>query len=1472
MKQFLANYRSIDESSQLTGLTDAQRAVIEGYALLNPERPARTKMLGWVNRVRKAEGKTGFTSEQFREAIESLITAGLLLPSISGSGGAAQGPTVVPGLVSPGCLAALEVDRAYTLLGFACDQYEYMFTRYGTRKLPDSPGQLELLLREDVFDFSLLEQYTRLEILGRQFDPSLESRLPDNIWSWMVEPVAHPYVIDLPQGLRQRVCLSGLSHLCLQLQPTRSFRELCLQHAPDPLSLIGFCATTLIFEGEFKQARALLSSYAGSGLTPEQSKRLQVATFSNEALIATLTGNAEHVRKNIDACMDAERAGTRRRNVFPVQPAFEIAVLGLLLDTSPQSLQLFNALVKTYSKLRVNNSMGEVYSLASRAIEEHYVSPPRYRESEYRIVDLFLALSSRWHEKFNLSAHHETFVDSLQHLLLQTEAAGYQWVVAELLKVLEESTIGKTSRLPQAEDIIATQSSAERHKQLGTTSLTSLVRPLDAWEINLRNLELLVPAEKPLKNPRAKPATIEKRVVWQLLELGPNVIEAVPLAQTKKKTSWSAGRRISLQKLKNNPEQVDGLSTPDHMAAATIRKVSAYGWGGGSTRYETDSRTVYQLIGHALVIDENLKPVDVVEQSPVLRITENGDSVRLQIYPEPTGQHYVANFEAGSNRVCATHFNAAQRRLSDVIPAGGLDMPLGAKSRLLQVAASLSGDIQVQSDMASAGASSIEGDATPLLQLEIVGNGVRVRFKVEPLADSGILYDSGVGGAVVYISKDGQSVAVSRNLQSERKAMLELLDQIPQIAICFDGQHSATIDNTVDALEMLDQVNLQEQRCVWVNDKSLTIVAHADSNQLRLRIKSAQDWFSASGELKVNEDAIHLSRLVSLLRNQPQSRFVELGSGEFLALSAKLRSQLQVLSAFSKPLPEVAAEKLEKSDGNNASGVQRLHPLAVIALGVDIQDSTFSPEGGFNHGNNIDAKALAVIEGDKRWDEQLERVRQALAKPPELPSTLQADLRDYQLRGYRWLSQLGMAGAGACLADDMGLGKTLQSLAVLVARAAAGSALVIAPTSVTGNWLEEARRFAPTLDVCLYSEIGNTSKKRQKSLKELRPFRVVVASYGLLASDCDAFAEVHWHTVVLDEAQAIKNASTKRAKAARRLQADMRIATTGTPIQNNLMDLHSLFEFLNPGVLGSRNEFHRRFVIPIERDASASARQELQVLTTPFILRRLKRDVLKDLPSRTEISLSVELSEEEATLYETLRLEALESLNAGEGAVTAAADYENADEHDLQLLPPPQRFAVLAQLMRLRRLCCNPKLIESDWSGPQSKLDLFNDTLHELLAGRHKVLVFSQFVDHLQLVEAELKKNKISYQYLDGSTPAKKRQHRVSAFQSGEGDVFLISLTAGGTGLNLTAADYVIHLDPWWNPAVEDQASDRAHRIGQQRPVTIYRMVTKGTIEAQIQELHSNKRELAQSILSGADNAKVDPERLLELLAVPFGT
>lgn len=571
-------------------------------------------------------------------------------------------------------------------------------------------------------------------------------------------------------------------------------------------------------------------------------------------------------------------------------------------------------------------------------------------------------------------------------------------------------------------------------------------------------------------------------------------------------------------------------------------------------------------------------------------------------------------------------------------------------------------------------------------------------------------------------------------------------------------------------------------------------------------------WHDAP-DVRVELEAGHASlRLEAqegrlLLRLEPQGVVTE----DTYYLHQQTPTQLQVYSINSE------LRQIAKIIGKGL----RLNPLtAPLLTGLEAEVGEFT--------------------ADKGWQAHLQKLQSLRDYQPKLPRTLQADLRAYQHEGFTWLARLAQWGVGACLADDMGLGKTVQILALLLQRAADGPQLVVAPTSVTLNWQAESRRFAPQLKLRLYHQ--------DRNLADLAPGDVVITSYGLLQQDSAAFAACGWNSVVLDEAQAIKNAQTKRAQAVMDLQSNFRVVATGTPLENHLGELWSLFRFINPGLLGSQESFNERFAQPIERGDGA-ARRTLKALIQPFILRRLKSQVLDELPARTEITYKVPLSDEEAHLYEALRQQAVDSVaDAPAGA--------------------GRSFKILTEITRLRRFCCHPSLVTAQTDLPGSKLQAFSALVDEILANGHKALVFSQYVDHLSLVRTVLDSKRIAYQYLDGSVPAKERERRVNAFQAGSGDIFLISLKAGGSGLNLTAADYVIHLDPWWNPAVEDQASDRAYRIGQQRPVTIYRLVAENSIEEQIVALHARKRDLADSLLEGGEmSAKLDADALLALLA-----
>ncbi len=478
-----------------------------------------------------------------------------------------------------------------------------------------------------------------------------------------------------------------------------------------------------------------------------------------------------------------------------------------------------------------------------------------------------------------------------------------------------------------------------------------------------------------------------------------------------------------------------------------------------------------------------------------------------------------------------------------------------------------------------------------------------------------------------------------------------------------------------------------------------------------------------------------------------------------------------------------------------------------------------------------------IEENDGRIDAAVEALRRrlralAVAAEPDMPVGLTATLRPYQRLGLAWLQFLQALGAGGVLADDMGLGKTITTLAFLLRRKeleGPAPSLVVCPTSVASNWVREAARFTPDLRVLL---LHGPSAAARASLP-IATSDVVVTTYALLRRDQAALAAIPFRCVVLDEAQNIKNADSATTRAANRLDASMRLALSGTPIENRLRELWSLASFANPGILGTSRAFETRFERPITTDRASPLAAELRAVVRPFLLRRTKDDVLPELPPKTEIDRVVTLRRADKRMYDAL---------AHALRVSVAKGIEK------RAGPGPGSLSVFTALTRLRQMACDPRLVDPALAPTASaKREAFLDLVRELAAEGRRALVFSQFVGLLTLWRRDLDAEKIAYEYLDGHTT--KRDEVVARFQEGAAPLFLISLKAGGAGLNLTAADTVIHCDPWWNPAVEDQATDRAYRIGQDKPVTVVRLVARGTIEEKILALKAKKRELSSAVI-----------------------
>lgn len=470
-------------------------------------------------------------------------------------------------------------------------------------------------------------------------------------------------------------------------------------------------------------------------------------------------------------------------------------------------------------------------------------------------------------------------------------------------------------------------------------------------------------------------------------------------------------------------------------------------------------------------------------------------------------------------------------------------------------------------------------------------------------------------------------------------------------------------------------------------------------------------------------------------------------------------------------------------------------------------------------------------------------------KEYQIPAHLQAELRGYQKEGYQWLRTLHEYGFGGILADDMGLGKTLQVIALLLScQADNRTSLICCPASLVYNWYNEFQRFAPTLQCRI---VAGEQAERIQIIRDYKNADVLITSYDVLRRDIALYEECRFLFQVVDEAQFIKNQNTQKAHAVKEIQAETKFALTGTPIENRLSELWSIFDYLMPGYLYSYQMFKAVIETPVVKEHQDEPLTRLHKLIAPFILRRLKKEVLQELPEKLEEVIYSQMEGEQKKLYAAVTNRLISSLNdASDSAYNTG------------------KLQILAELTRLRQLCCDPSLIYENYTAGSVKLDACMQLVEQGIESGHKLLIFSQFTSMLQIIASELEKSDIRFYMLTGETPARERLELVSAFQADQTPVFLISLKAGGTGLNLTAADIVIHYDPWWNVAAQNQATDRSHRIGQENTVNVYKLIVKDTIEDKIMGLQEAKKQLADDILSGEQTSigSLGREELLELL------
>jgi superfamily II DNA or RNA helicase len=754
-------------------------------------------------------------------------------------------------------------------------------------------------------------------------------------------------------------------------------------------------------------------------------------------------------------------------------------------------------------------------------------------------------------------------------------------------------------------------------------------------------------------------------------------------------------------------------------------------------------------------------------------------------------------------------------------------------------------------------------ETTDLMDIEPIPNILLHRFSTEESDahyvatvryeyDQVILKSNDVNPINIVLHND-KRYRVHRNINQEQ-AIIERLKEYGFIHGREHIPYLSLFDLVIQGTGELQTISLWDDFCTHaVPDLEQQGWHFILDESFRLQVELADDWFAELEEndngawfemslgFKLGDQSINLlPLLVDILKQgrSPQEVREYLSQQTYLTIPLSGEDNQRWIKLPTERLLSVIDTLVELFDADPLNGEGNL----VISRheGMHYNELLNDPSLRWKGADELKALSQKVREFDG-------------IKAVQLPEGLQADLRDYQQKGLDWLQFLSEYQFGGILADDMGLGKTLQTLAHLLLEKQKGEmkypSLVIAPTSLMGNWRREAEKFTPTLNVLTLH-----GTERKQFFEEIQAYDLVLTTYQLILRDQEFYKEQQFHHIVLDEAQAIKNAKAKSTQVIFQLQAKQRLCLTGTPMENHLGEIWSMYHFLMPGYLGTQDRFTRLFRTPIEKNGDEIRQRQLRKRVEPFMLRRTKDVVAKELPPKTEIIRTVELDSDQQDLYETVRL---------------AMDKKVREEISKKGLARSQ-IMILDALLKLRQVCCDPALVKLDKARHvkgSAKFNLLMTLLPEMLAEGRKVLLFSQFVSMLTLIEKQLKKKKITYTKLTGQT--RKRQEAIDAFQEGDAQVFLISLKAGGTGLNLTAADTVIHYDPWWNPAVEEQATDRAYRLGQDKPVFVYKLITENTVEERILSLQERKRHLAQGLYADKAQKKslnFDQNELMDLL------
>lgn len=925
---------------------------------------------------------------------------------------------------------------------------------------------------------------------------------------------------------------------------------------------------------------------------------------------------------------------------------------------------------------------------------------------------------------------------------------------------------------------------AERQRlagMFGGNPILPSFRKIEVWEKMLDDIDRIV------DDKGGADESVQEKIGY--MYCGGDYLE-VRLRKLLKSGKWGAGKRVSAYDFLYGK-----IPCMDEIDRQVANANSRYSSGSSISA----ARTLPFLIDTDKVFNcDDYGTIEVVAQKPYIDITQDKDGfvIKSNFPKDRLFRDHTTSFTASyRDRLDVIQINPVQQQILKALfslPA----LPPQSAERLAPLLAKMSKHIEIHSDLLEGGSSleTVKGDPALHVRINPKNDEYQILLCVRPLNGGKLSLFPGKGDKTVYDETDGKRFQVSRKMSAEKKVLDEFSGFLEDELGVSDDLENIVFLEPWQMLSLAEWAEGRKEDIVleWPENKKIKIFS-ATPKGISVRGDSSGQWFEMEGDISFDDGgALPLSELLALISSgNIVGRYVKISDDKYLSLTEMLRKQVKRLGSVAQL-------------GKGGLKVSRFN---VGILAEIVRSKQFKAQ--------TDA-SLAELE---------ERISQARTLVPEIPKELNATLRDYQFEGFKWMVRLTHWGAGACLADDMGLGKTVQAITFLLYKASAGPSLVIAPASVILNWAREIARFAPTLRVIVL----NSESDREDVLGSLGAKDIVLATYGLLAHDPDAILGREWNVACLDEAHTIKNRQTKTSASAMQIKASSRIILTGTPVQNYLGELWNLLQFLNPGLLGSYETFSRKFISTSEADLEA-----LKRIVQPFILRRTKAEVLDELPEKTDINRTVQLSDVEMFAYETLRKRVQDDLES-EMKVTVN---------------------VLAEITRLRQAACSMSLVDKDWKGAESKVDDFVELVSEIVSGGNRVLVFSQFTSFLDIINRVLDEAGISYFHLNGSTPIREREKMVRSFQSGERDVFTVSLKAGGLGLNLTGANYVIHLDPWWNPAIEQQATDRTYRIGQHKNVTVYHLVSAHTIEEKILRLHETKRHLADTFLEGTDKAQ----------------